>query len=174
MKWRKISQMFHYYPIQNSLINSLANFAFMCHGHFFARNWLNLKIVTQNLKTHYPRTLFKFVRHPVETREEWVGRLSSWCEINFLWYCCALTRWETPKECAVVVRNLVFPPFRNIITIVIGNNIQQTIKQCAKVQKYEQHKIGLQFFDMWYKYYIKIIKILHGCLFAFEGWPNRA
>ena len=119
MKWRKISQMFHYYPIQNSLINSLANFAFMCHGHFFARNWLNLKIVTQNLKTHYPRTLFKFVRHPVETREEWVGRLSSWCEINFLWYCCTLTRWETPKECAVVVRNLVFPPFRNIITIVI-------------------------------------------------------
>ena len=111
-------------------------------------------------------------RHPVETREEWVGRLSSWCEINFLWYCCTLTRWETPKECAVVVRNLVFPPFRNIITIVIGNNIQQTITQCAKVQKYEQHKIGLQFFDMWYKYYIKIIKIQHGC--PIEGWLNRA
>ena len=94
-------------------------------GHFFCKKLTKLKTCySQNLKTHYPRTLFKFVRHPVETREEWVGRLSSWCEINFLWYCCALTRWETPKECAVVVKDLVFPPFRNIITIVIGNNIQ--------------------------------------------------
>ena len=38
-------------------------------------------------------------------------------------------------------------------------NIQKILKylrssqsHCAKVQKYEQGKIGLQFFDMWYQY----------------------
>ena len=45
------------------------------------------------------------------------------------------------------------------------------LTHCAKVQKYEQGKIGLQFFicgaNNVVEHYGKIIKILHGC--PFEG-----
>ena len=45
----------------------------------------------------------------------------------------------------------------------------------AKVQKYEERKIGLQFFICFatnvVDHYVKRIKMLHGC--PFEGRPNR-
>ena len=47
---------------------------------------------------------------------------------------------------------------------------------CAKVQKYEQGKIGLQFFicdtNNVVEHYAKKIKILHRC--PFEGMANSA